>query len=182
MEKSAASEVPRVGTIILGLGSNQGDRIRNLERALERLKAHVFVERTSSVYETQPVGVKDQAWFLNLVCVGTTRLKPRALLEFVHEVEKALGRVREGERFGPRTIDIDILAYGDRLIDETDLQVPHPRLAERAFVLQPLVEIAPEWRHPASGKTARELLSTADPDVVRPFADPLTSTGSMPRL
>ncbi|UCF21594.1 MAG: 2-amino-4-hydroxy-6-hydroxymethyldihydropteridine diphosphokinase [Gemmatimonadota bacterium] len=166
-----------MGSVILGLGSNQGDRVRFLERAVEQLRAQIYLEEMSSIYETQPVGVRDQPWFLNMVCIGTTRLKPGAVLEFVHEVEDSLGRTRSGERWGPRTIDIDILAYEDRVIDRPELKIPHPRLAERAFMLEPLAEIAPDWRHPVLRKTARELLEGLNGDVVRPFSGPLPPAG-----
>jgi 2-amino-4-hydroxy-6-hydroxymethyldihydropteridine diphosphokinase len=172
----------RVGTVLLGLGSNEGDRIRQLERALERLKRLIRFERISSIYETQPVGVRDQPWFLNLVCVGHTRLQPFDLLEFVHEVENELGRVRSEDRFGPRTIDIDILAYEGRVLERHDLVLPHPRMTERRFVLEPLAEVAPEWRHPVEGKTAAELLDGLNGDVVRFFANPPPASGPAPIL
>lgn len=171
MQRKTAHDEDGLGRIILGLGSNLGNRVRHLERGLERLRAHVDLESVSSIYETQPVELRDQPWFLNLVCRGMTRLKPRALLEFVQEVEAAEGRKR-GVRFGPRTLDIDILAYDDRVIDEPELQVPHPRMTERAFVLEPLVEIAPDWRHPQLGRTARELRADLGDAVLRLVADP----------
>jgi len=172
---------PRIGTVLLSLGSNLGDRVRNLERALERLRGHLYIEGVSSIYETQPVGIKDQPWFLNIVCSATTRLKPAALLEYVLELEEDLGR-RRGQRFGPRVIDIDILAYDDRVIDEHDLELPHPRMSERRFVLEPLAEIEPDWRHPVSGQTVGELLDEADADVVRVFGPPPSLAGPSPIL
>ncbi len=168
--------------MILGLGSNLGDRVRNLERALEGLRRHVALEAVSSVYETEPVGVRDQPWFLNLVCVGTTRLVPTALLEFVHELEAELGRTRR-ERWGARTIDIDILAYDDRVVREAELEIPHPRMAERAFVLEPLAEIAPGWRHPELGRTAlelREALAGGAAEEVRLYGGPPPLGGPAP--
>jgi 2-amino-4-hydroxy-6-hydroxymethyldihydropteridine diphosphokinase len=173
---------PRVRTVILSLGSNEGDRYRYLERALEELRKELRVERVSTIYETQPVGVRDQPWFLNLVCIGATRFEPRGVLEFIHKVEDSLGRVRVEERLGPRTIDIDILAYDERVIEEEDLKIPHPRMTERRFVLEPLAEIAPDWRHPVQEKTARELLEGASDDEVRPFADPPMASGLGPIL
>jgi 2-amino-4-hydroxy-6-hydroxymethyldihydropteridine diphosphokinase len=173
------SDEPRLCTAFLGLGSNLGDRVRNLERALEGLRRHIALEAVSSIYETEPVGVRDQPWFLNLVCVGTTRLKPMALLEFVQELETALGRAR-GERWGPRAIDIDILAYDDRIVREADLQIPHPRMTERVFVLEPLAEIAPDWRHPELGKTALELREALAGEEVRLYGHPPPLSGPAP--
>lgn len=177
---AVAHDEDGLGRVILSLGSNQGDRVRHLERGLERLRAHVDLEAVSSIYETQPVGLRDQPWFLNLVCQGTTRLRPRAMLEFIQEVERTEGRKRS-LRFGPRTLDIDIIAYDDRVIDDPDLQLPHPRMAERAFVLEPLVEIAPDWRHPRLKRTARELHAEVSGDVVRRYGNPppLKSAGSI---
>lgn len=172
---------PRMGLVWLSLGSNLGDRVRNLERALERLRGHLYIEAISSVYETQPVEVHDQPWFLNIVCQATTPLKPRALLEWLLELEAKLGR-RRGERYGPRVIDIDLLAYDDRVIDEPDLQLPHPRIAERRFILEPLREIEPNWRHPVSGVTVGELLAQAPDAAVRVFAAPPSRSGPSPLL
>ncbi len=163
----AGPDAPRVNLVILSLGSNLGDRVAHLERGLARLRAQVRLERISSIYETQPVGVRDQPWFLNLVCLGPTSLKPHALLE----VEAAASRVR-GQRFGPRTLDVDILAYEDQVIGQPELEIPHPRMSERAFVLEPLAEIAPEWRHPVEGRSAAELRAELVDDVVRLYASP----------
>jgi 2-amino-4-hydroxy-6-hydroxymethyldihydropteridine diphosphokinase len=178
--KEADQDQPAVGTVLLCLGSNEGDRIRYLERAIEMLQREVKLESVSSVYETQPVGVRDQPWFLNLVCLGTTRLKPWALLAYVNEIEDELGRTRSEEQYGPRTLDIDILAYDDRVIDDPDLKIPHPRMSERAFVLHPLVEIAPDWRHPVLKKTSEELLDELNGDAVRPYQEPPPSSGPAP--
>ena len=112
----------------------------------------------SAFYETQPVDVPDQPWFLNCVAAIETELSPRELLALALQIEAAMGRVRVREK-GPRTIDIDIILFGDRVIDEPGLKIPHPGLPQRRFVLVPLVEIAPEARHPAAGKTAREMLA-----------------------
>ncbi len=164
-------EEPRVAGVILGLGSNEGDRVRHIERALGELTRYIRLERVSDIYETEPREVRDQPWFLNLVCTGMTRLRPWDLLEFVLDVENREGRVR-GERYGPRTIDIDILAYDDTVMEEQELTLPHPRMAERAFVLQPLADIAPEWRHPATGLTAQEMLDALEDQVIRPYSSP----------
>ncbi|QGP92135.1 7,8-dihydro-6-hydroxymethylpterin-pyrophosphokinase [Neomoorella glycerini] len=132
-------------TAYLGLGSNLGDREGNLQRAVAILTATegIEVERLSSWYETAPVGKTDQGWFLNGVAKIKTTMLPRELLLTVLAIEQRLGRVRR-ERWGPRNIDIDILLYDDLTVNEPDLAIPHPRLMERAFVLIPLAEIAPE--------------------------------------
>lgn len=181
MEQSDLPDEPRINTVVLGLGSNQGDRVRYLERALGALIMEIKLEKVSSIYETEPMGLREQPLFLNLVCIGVTRLKPAGLLEFIQRVEKSLGRVRR-ERFGPRTIDVDILTYEDQVIEKPDLEVPHPRMAERAFVLQPLAEVAPEWRHPVSGKTAKELLKDLEAQAIRPCSFPAPSSGAGPLL
>lgn len=182
LEGESGEEEPRLFTAILGLGSNLGDRVRNLERALEHLKHGVRLERLSSIYETEPVGDREQPWFLNMVCYGATLMKPDALLAYIHRVEEDLGRERGAKRSGARTVDIDILAHDDLVIDEPDLKIPHPRLAERAFVLEPLAEIAPEWRHPVEGKTAKELLAGLKGEIVRIIADPPPMQGAAPIL
>ncbi len=133
--------------VYLALGSNLGDRRANLAAAVERLRAQVAVERISSIYDSEPAYVDDQPRFLNAVLRGRTRLSPRALLAFAKAVERELGRV-PGPRFGPRLIDVDILLYDDLAIATAELTIPHPRMAERPFVLVPLAEIAPEFVPP----------------------------------
>jgi 2-amino-4-hydroxy-6-hydroxymethyldihydropteridine diphosphokinase len=151
-EHSAATH-----TVYLGLGSNLGDRDANLFAALQALAAFVTVEHTSSVYDTAPMLYTDQPRFHNLVCQAVTNLSPNALLDAIKELERQLGR-QQGPRYGPRVIDIDLLLY-DRLILQTaQLTLPHPRMAERAFVLAPLAEIAPTLTHPLLRETMAELL------------------------
>jgi 2-amino-4-hydroxy-6-hydroxymethyldihydropteridine diphosphokinase len=158
-------------TVYLGLGSNVGDREANLREALERLQsAGIRVVRRSSLYETEPQDVRDQAWFLNAVLEVETDLFPLQLLACTQNIERQMGRRRLTPK-GPRNIDIDILFYGRSVIHTPELQTPHPRIAQRRFVLEPLSEIAPELRHPESGKTAREMLAAAkvnaEPQEVR---------------
>jgi len=157
--------------VYLGLGSNLGDRQRNLAVALRRLEPLMRIEAVSSLYETDPVGPQDQPAFLNAVCRGVTGLQPLGLLRHLHEVEHELGR-RLGERWGPRPIDIDLLLYGDVVVDEPDLRVPHAELAHRAFVLVPLAEVAGDVPHPQSGQTIRALAATIDASGVRRRAEP----------
>ncbi len=146
-------------TVYLGLGSNLGDRQANLDRALEFLSQRLRMGKVSSIYDTEPLGDSDQPRFLNLVCQAFTRLEPAGLLALAKGIERKLGRV--GKSGKPRTIDIDILLYGDQVIDTPELVIPHPKMTERAFVLVPLDEIASDTVHPTSGKTVKELLQSA---------------------
>jgi len=157
-------------TVYLGLGANLGDRLKNLRLALQRLQTLAHLEEVSSLYETQPQGVTDQPLFFNAVCRLSTGLEPQALLRFLKNLEWEAGRRPGGQTWGPRPIDLDILLYDDRLVDAPELTVPHPRLAERAFVLVPLCELAPELRHPLLGKTMKELLASVGKKGVRKIA------------
>jgi 2-amino-4-hydroxy-6-hydroxymethyldihydropteridine diphosphokinase len=138
----------------VGIGANLGDREATIRRALELLGERVRVVAVSTLRETEPWGVADQPRFLNGAAAVETDLGPRALLETLLELERALGRTREGPRWGPRTIDLDLLLYGDEEIDEPGLAVPHPRLHEREFVLEPLAELDPALRVPGRGAVA----------------------------
>ncbi len=154
----------------LALGSNIGDREANLRTAIERLEAtEIRVLRRSSLYETAPQELMDQPWFLNAVIEVETGLFPMQLLGQVREIERRMGRRRVTPK-GPRNIDIDILFYGRAVISTPQLEVPHPRIAQRRFVLEPLAEIAPDFRHPLTGKTASEMLAALEPQGVRRLA------------
>jgi 2-amino-4-hydroxy-6-hydroxymethyldihydropteridine diphosphokinase len=152
--------MPAPSPVLLGLGANVGDPVAQLARAVELLRASVEVEAVSSVWVTEPMGHREQPDFHNLVLRGSTRLEPLALLAAAQVVEAALGRVRSFAN-APRTMDVDLLACGGLVMRQPRLELPHPRMAERAFVLRPLAEVAPEWRHPLLGMTARELLNAA---------------------
>ena len=145
--------------VFLSLGSNLGDREGFIAGALEALdRACVSVDRRSCIYETEPEGVENQPWFLNQVVHATTSLAPLELLEACKRIERVFGREPAGVRFGPRTLDIDILLYGDQVRVDTRLTLPHPRMHERRFVLKPLVEIAPTLLDPRSGQEYAQVL------------------------
>ena len=144
-------------TAYLGLGSNLGDREDNLRGAVSLLRQRVSLIVLSAVYETEPWGYTSQPNFLNLVCAVETGLSPQELLELAQGVERELGRVPTF-RYGPRTMDVDILLYGDEVIETPDLRIPHPRFSERAFALVPLAEIAPALVHPVLRKSIAKLL------------------------
>lgn len=158
-------ESPQEHSVYLALGSNLGDRQALLKEALVRLRAVVDIQQVSTVYETAPVGYLDQPRFFNIVCRGCTGLAPQELLQWAKTIERQLGR-QETIRNGPRPIDIDILFYDTLIYTDENLIIPHPRMHERAFVLVPLVEIAPELQDPRSGKTAQELLQGIPHDDV----------------
>ena len=160
--------------IYLGLGSNIGDREAQMRAAVAALEARdVTVRRSASLYATEPRDFEEQPWFLNTVVEVRTLLEPEALLERCLEVERAAGRVRDQSK-GPRPIDIDILLYRDRMLDQPNLVVPHPRYRERRFVLIPLAELAPNLADPASGLTMQQLLDLCtDTGEVRRHGGPL---------
>jgi 2-amino-4-hydroxy-6-hydroxymethyldihydropteridine diphosphokinase len=144
-------------TVWFGLGGNLGDRIANLARALTLLAQTCDGLEASAVFETPPWGDLDQPSFLNLVARGTTRRLPEALLARVKEIEYTVGR-RPTRRWGPRVVDVDILAYGTLVTSTAVLEIPHPRMAERAFVMMPLAYLDPAWIHPSLGVTAAALV------------------------
>jgi 2-amino-4-hydroxy-6-hydroxymethyldihydropteridine diphosphokinase len=149
-----------MAVVHIGLGANLVDREATIRAALERLDAEEGIEvvRVSSLRETDPVGYEDQPRFLNGVAELETELSPGELLERLLAVERDLGRVRQGPRYGPRTIDLDLLLYGDALVDEPGLEIPHPRMTERRFVLEPLAELDPDRVVPGRGRV-RDLLA-----------------------
>lgn len=156
-------------TIFLGLGSNLGDRANNLRSAVGALGPEVKVLAESAVYETPPWGVEDQPGFLNMALKAETGLSPAALRDHVKAIEVTLGR-KPTRHWGPRVIDIDILLYGDLIVDTPDLVIPHPHMHKRPFVLVPLASIAPDVVHPALGYSVRQLLDSVDSTGITPLA------------
>ena len=156
-------------TVFLALGTNLGDRPANLRAAIDSLPPAMTVMAESPVYETPPWGVTDQPAFFNMVVRAETRMEPAALLAHLKRVEQELGRTPT-VRWGPRVIDMDILFYDDLVLETPEATIPHPRLHERAFVLVPLADIAPNLRHPVLGKTVKELLAGCDRTGIKRLA------------
>ncbi len=167
--------------VFIGFGSNLGDRCALINQALLALSKlpSTFLEKLSSLYETAPVGYLEQGSFLNGVVLVKSTLDAPFLLESLLAIENSLGRERK-ERWGPRTIDLDILFYGDEVIDTSDLLVPHPELVKRKFVLEPLHEIAPSWLHPCLGGTISELLYNYQSN--NPGEDPCSIVAGSPQV
>ena len=151
--------------VLVGVGSNLGDREFLIRKAVEAMRdlPRTLVVRVSSLYDTDPVGEVEQPPFLNAVVWLETTLEPRELLWQLLLIEKRMGRVRS-QRWGPRPIDLDLLFYDDRLIDEPDLTVPHPEAHRRGFVLLPLLELDPEFVHPSTGESIKKLIKRLPPD------------------
>lgn len=161
----------------VGIGSNLGDALENCKRAIQDIAAdgrnHLL--KCSPFYRTEPVGKKDQAWFINGVIAVETSLGLREFLDFLLDIERKMGRER-GERWGPRVIDLDILFFGDKVLNEDGLQVPHPRLHERRFVLVPLNDIASQLEHPLLAKTISQIISEL-PEGEKVIPVPATEQG-----
>jgi 2-amino-4-hydroxy-6-hydroxymethyldihydropteridine diphosphokinase len=157
-----------VKIVYLSLGSNIGDREQMLQSALDQLHApDLAIKRVSSVYETEPVDLIEQRSFLNLVAEAETELFPMMLLSRIQKIELQLGRRRMGPAKGPRTIDIDILLYGASRVHSARLEIPHPRMHQRRFVLAPMIELAPDLRHPELRRTMRDLLASLEGQKIR---------------
>lgn len=154
--------------VFIGVGSNMGDREDNIRLAVKSLSLHGKIKVMSSLYETEPEGYEKQPYFLNCVVSIDTDITAHVLLQNLKDIEKKAGR-KSSFRNAPRTLDLDILFYGDSIVNTQDLVIPHPRLPERSFVLVPLVEIAPSFMHPVLHKTAQQMLSelTKDKKIAR---------------
>lgn len=148
-------------TVYIALGTNLGERLNNLRAAIEAMAPDIIVLAESHIYETPPWGYEDQPAFLNMVVKAETGLEPEALLRFLKQLEVQLGR-EQNFRWGPRLIDLDILFYGDLILDTPPLVIPHPRLHERAFVLVPLADVAPDLTHPVFQRSVNDLLVEID--------------------
>jgi 2-amino-4-hydroxy-6-hydroxymethyldihydropteridine diphosphokinase len=155
-------------TVYLALGSNLGNRLGNLRRALRQLAPQVRLKRCSPVYETAPWGILDQPNFLNMAAEVETALDPQELLALLKRTELELGRI-SSVRNGPRSIDLDIIFYADRLVNLPELQIPHPRLPGRGFVLAPLADLIPGFIHPGLGLSVAEMLAQADSAGIQPY-------------
>jgi len=161
-DRSNQRENIETASVFLGLGSNLGDRRARIKEGIVSLeKGGVGILRRASLYQTEPVGIGDQPWFLNTVVAGDTALPPHRLLELCKRIERREGR-RRTVRFGPRVLDIDILLYRDLVLREEGLEIPHPRMHERRFVLVPLLEIAPAIKDPRDGRTYAAILAGLD--------------------
>ena len=162
-----------LATVYVSLGSNLGDRFQHLRKAIKRMEEvnRISIKKVSSVYESEPVGYKNQRWFLNLVLEIQTSFDPFPLLEHLLAIEDKMGRERE-EKWGPRNIDLDLLLYDNRIVNSDRLSIPHPQMHQRRFALIPLAQIAPQLIHPLQKKSIEELLeSCEDKSTVRLYSE-----------
>jgi 2-amino-4-hydroxy-6-hydroxymethyldihydropteridine diphosphokinase len=155
--------------VYIALGTNLGQRLQNLKKAAKALSPTVAVRMQSSIYETPPWGYLDQPQFLNQVVQAETALHPSNLLAFLKDVERQMGR-EITHKYGPRLIDLDILFYDDLILDTPKLTIPHPHIAERAFVLVPLADLDPDLRHPITSLTVKEMLKNVRSDKIQLYA------------
>ncbi len=162
----------------IGVGSNMGDALDHCRRAIRAIGAdsRSRLLQCSPFYRTEPVGMKDQNWFINAVVAAETSLSPHEFLNFLLGIERRMGRERK-ERWGPRVIDLDILLFGDKILNEGGLEIPHPRMSERRFVLAPLWDIAPRLEHPVLHKTIADILSELE---TKEKVLPVSETGQIP--
>jgi 2-amino-4-hydroxy-6-hydroxymethyldihydropteridine diphosphokinase len=171
--------VDAMNPVYLSLGTNLGDRFANLQRAVEHLQKHLTVTAVSPVYATEAWGVTDQPSFLNACVAALTELSPRELLNVIKEIEREMGRTPT-RHWGPRLIDIDIIFYSHQVVSEPDLTIPHPHVAERAFVLAPLADIIPNFVHPLTGESVQAMLDAVDmADVERLMELPFPSVAPL---
>ncbi len=170
-----------VQRVYLALGTNLGDRLGHLTYAIQALKPAVVPRRASSVYETPPWGVVEQPAFLNMALEAETALSPEELLVYLKQLE-AQARRKPTIRNGPRTLDIDILFYGTEIVRLPQLQIPHPHMAGRGFVLKPLADLIPDFIHPVSGETISSMLERCDLSGIQPVALPLECFGPTPKF
>lgn len=147
----------------IGLGTNTGDRKKNILRALDLLQNHFEITNKSSIYETEPIGYMYNDWFFNSVIEIDTSLQPQELLEKLHIIENSFGRNRT-IKYGPISLDLDLLFYGDKIIERFDLHVPHSKIPDRRFVLLPMAEIAPDFVHPITNSTMKDMLNSISKD------------------
>ena len=155
--------------VFIGIGSNLGDSRKNCMEAIDRIEAHSNCEllKASPFYMTEPVGVEGQNWYTNAVIAINTSLKAEGLITFLLSIEKDMGRVRTGNRWEARTIDLDILLFGDEIINKDNLKIPHPLMHERRFVMVPVNDLEPDMKHPVRGKSMARILAEI-PDEEQP--------------
>jgi len=163
-------QINGINMVLLGLGTNLGDRAQNLQQAVDLLARHMKITAVSPIFETLPWGVTDQPVFYNACLAAEIDSTPQQLLRFTSETENEIGRIPT-YRWGPRVIDIDILFIDDQIVDNEDITVPHPRLEGRAFVLAPLAAIAPDFIHPQTGQSVQAMLVNVDQKEIRPLTD-----------